>query len=103
MSSPGTSGAADDGEDVQSAEDRQVSQSLFFASLTTGALGLFVGLMLIFGPRGVVLSLGVVAIVLAGISLRRSVASSERGGAVGALLLGAVTTFVGACVVAMTR
>ncbi|HEU0104154.1 MAG TPA: hypothetical protein VFR07_17730 [Mycobacteriales bacterium] len=96
MSSPGV---ADDDEDRQSSEDRQVSQSLFFASLTAGALGLFVGLILLFGPRGVVLSLGIVAIVLASISYRRAVADSERSGAVGSFLLGVGTSVVGFLVV----
>jgi uncharacterized membrane protein HdeD (DUF308 family) len=90
--------AADDGENKQVSEDRQVSQGLFFASLTTGALGLFVGLILLFGPRGVVLSLGVVAIVLALISYRRAVADSERSGAIGSLLLGIGTAVVGVLV-----
>lgn len=95
MSLPDDADVADDGPSRQSSEDRQVSQSLFFASLTTGALGLFVGLILLFGPRGVVLSLGIVAVVLALISYRRAVADSERSGAVGSLVLGLGTAFVG--------
>lgn len=99
MSTPGVVGPTDDDEDRQSSEDRQVSQSLFFASLTTGALGLFVGLILLFGPRGVVLSLGLVAIVLAMISYRRAVAASERSGAIGSFVLGLGTSLIGLLVV----
>lgn len=98
MTSPQRAGVAGDGEGKQASEDRQVSQGLFFASLTTGALGLFVGLILLFGPRGVVLSLGVVAIVLALISYRRAVADSERSGAIGSLVLGIGTAVVGVLV-----
>lgn len=89
---------AGDGEDRQVTEDRQVSQSLFFASLVAGGAGLFVGLILLFGPRGVVLSLGVVSSVLALISHRRAVADTERGGAIGALVLGSVTIALGVVV-----
>lgn len=87
-----------DGEDRQVAEDRNVSQGLFFASLVAGGLGLFVGLMLLLGPRGVVLSLGIVASILAAISHRRAVAPSERSGALGAFLLAAVTSVIGVLV-----
>ena len=82
-------------EGRQVSEDRQVSQGLFFVSLLTGALGLFVGLILLFGPKGVVLSLGIVASVLAAISHRRAVAATERSGTVGALLLGLGTAGLG--------
>lgn len=96
---PGAAGRPE-GEDVQKSEDRQVSQGLFFASLTAGALGLFVGLILLLGPRGVVLTLGVVAVVLALISYRRSVADSERSGAVGSMVLGLATCLIGILVAA---
>ncbi len=86
---------APDGEDKQADEDRQVSQGLFFTSLVVGALGLFVGLILLLGPRGIVLSLGIVASVLAVISYRRAVSASERSGSLGALALGVVTAAVG--------
>lgn len=97
MSSP--AGRSDGGpEPRQVSEDRHVSQGLFFASLVAGALGLFVGLILLFGPRGVVLSLGIVASVLAVISYRRSVADSERSGATGAFVLGVLTSVLGVVV-----
>lgn len=85
-------------EDRQVSEDRSTSQGLFFTSLVAGGLGLFVGLILLLGPRGVVLSLGIVAAVLAVISHRRAVAPSERSGAVGAFLLAAVTSLIGVLV-----
>ena len=98
MDTPTAQGDAPEGKQVT--EDRQVSQGLFFASLVAGGLGLFVGLMLLLGPRGIVLSLGIVATVLAVISLVRAVAPSERWGAVGAVLLGVGTALLGVLVAA---
>lgn len=71
---------------------------MLFASLVMGAGGLFVGLFILIGPRGVVLSLGIVATVLALISRRRAVSASERSSTLGPLVLGGLTMVLGVVV-----
>lgn len=88
--------ADEQGEDR--AENRSVSEGMLFASLFTGAAGLFLGLIILVGPRGVVLSLGIVATVLALISRRRAVTDSERSSAIGPLMLGIGTIVLGVVV-----
>ncbi len=80
-------------------EDKEVSRGTVLASLVLAALALFIGLTYVFGPRGVVLSLGIVATVLAFVSLQRAVTDSERGTAIGALVLGTGTIVLGIVVV----
>ena len=92
MSTPQT------GDEADEVEDRNVSEGMLFASLFTGALGLFVGLIILVGPRGVVLSLGIVSTVLALISRRRAVSDSERSSAIGPLALGLGTIVLGVVV-----
>ena len=83
------------GDEADEVEDRHVSQGMLFASLVAGAAGLFVGLIILFGPRGVVLSLGIVATLLALISWRRAVSASERSSALGPIALGVGTIVLG--------
>ena len=89
----GTSGA-----DHERQEDEEASDSLGVASIVMATIGLFVGLLTVLGLRGVALSLGIVAVVLAGVALRRATTSGQRGTAYGGLALGLVTLTIGAFV-----
>lgn len=79
-------------------EEREASEGLGVASLVVGTIGLFVGLLTILGLRGIALSLGIVAIVLAAVSWRRATTGGQRGTAYGGLALGIVTLTIGAFV-----
>ena len=84
---------------------RATSDDLVLASLVVGGLALTIGLMNIFGARGIALSLGAVALTLALMSLRRAGAEagatgkSSRGMSVSALLLASSAVAVGVFVV----
>ena len=80
-------------------EDEPGNEPLGVASVVLGIVGLFLGIVTIFGIRGVALALGIVAVVLAGTGLRRATNQSERGTAYGGLVLGAVTLVVGLVVI----
>ena len=86
------------GADHEHPEDEEASDGLGVASLVDGTIGLFVGLLTILGLRGVALSLGIVAVVLAGVALRRATTGGQRGTAYGGLALGLVTLTIGAFV-----
>ena len=88
-------GSPQTGDEADEVENRHVAQGMLFASLVAGALGLFVGFIILFGPRGVVLSLGIVATLLACISRLRAVNPSERSSAVGPVALGVGTIVLG--------
>ena len=79
-------------------EEREASEGLGVASLVVGTIGLFVGLLTILGLRGIALSLGIVAVVLAAVSWRRATTGGQRGTAYGGLALGLVTLTIGAFV-----
>ncbi len=79
-------------------EEHDASEGLGVASLVVGTIGLFVGLLTILGLRGVALSLGIVAVVLAAVSWRRATTGGQRGTAYGGLALGLVTLTIGAFV-----
>jgi hypothetical protein len=64
-----------------------------------GIVGLFIGIVMVFGVRGVALALGLVAVILAATGLRRATTAQERGTAYGGLALGALTLAVGILVV----
>ena len=92
---PGEDASASDHEHH---EDEEASEGLGVASLVVGTIGLFVGLLTILGMRGVALSLGIVAVVLAAVSWRRATTGGQRGTAYGGLALGLVTLTIGAFV-----
>lgn len=79
-------------------EDEEASDSLGVTSLVLGTIGLFVGLLTVLGARGVALSLGIVAVILACVSLRRATTGGQRGTAYGGIALGLVTLTIGAFV-----
>ena len=80
-------------------EDEQGNEPLGVASIVLGIVGLFIGIVMVFGVRGVALALGLVAVILAGTGLRRATNAQERGTAYGGLALGALTLVVGILVV----
>ena len=86
------------GADHEHQEDEEASDNLGVTSLVLATIGLFVGLLTVLGLRGVALSLGIVAVVLAGVALRRATTGGQRGTAYGGLLLGLVTVTIGAFV-----
>ena len=75
------------------------NEPLGVASVLLGIVGLFLGIVTIYGVRGVALALGIVAVILAGTALRRATTQQERGTAYGGIVLGAVTLAVGVVVV----
>ena len=83
------------GSDHEHVEDEEASDNLGVASIVMATIGLFVGLLTVLGLRGVALSLGIVAVVLALVALRRAVSGGQRGTAYGGLALGLVTLIIG--------
>ncbi len=68
------------------------SDDLGLASLAAASVGLSVSTVTIWGLRGIGVSLGIIAVVLAGVSYwRAGTSSSGRGMAYGSLALGLVT------------
>jgi uncharacterized membrane protein HdeD (DUF308 family) len=80
-------------------DDEQSNEPLGVASIVLGVVGLFVGIVMVFGIRGIALALGLVALILGGTGLRRATNAQERGTAYGGLALGALTLAVGIVVV----
>jgi len=77
----------------------QRDEPLAVLSLVLGMTGLVVGVITIYGLRGVTLALGVVAVILAATAVRRAATTQERGTAYGGIVLGLVTLVVGIVVV----
>ncbi len=80
-------------------DDEQSNEPLGVASVVLGIVGLFLGIVMVFGVRGVALALGLVTLILAATGLRRATNKQERGTAYGGLALGALTLAVGILVV----
>ena len=87
--------------DAHAREDDQRNEPLGGASVVLGIVGLFLGIVTVFGVRGIALALGLVALILAATGLRRATTKQERGTAYGGLALGALTLAVGIVVVSM--
>ena len=77
----------------------QRDEPLAVISLVLGMTGLVVGVITIYGLRGVTLALGIVAVILAATAVRRAATTQERGTAYGGIVLGLVTLVVGIVVV----
>ncbi len=80
-------------------DDEQSNEPLGVASIVLGIVGLFLGIVMVFGVRGIALALGLVTLILAGTGLRRATNKQERGTAYGGLALGALTLAVGILVI----
>lgn len=87
---------------------KATSDDLGLASLAAGGIGLSISMVTVFGPRGIGVSLGIIALVLGFVSWRRAGQEADesgrasRGMAYGSLALALVTVVV-ALLVALER